>query len=78
MAYNFVTKVKYRNAVIVLNFCVIFSKILRIFDLSKKDYNNKVVKENIWNDTCKEVFKKMSNHKVKGNSLKVKVVCIDI
>ena len=44
-------------------------KVIRMFDSSTKEYKDEVLRQST--KDCTEVFKKMSNHKVKGNSLKV-------
>ena len=48
-------------------------KVIRMFDSSKKEYKDEVLRQSTKNNICTEVFKKMkmSNHKMKGNSLKV-------
>ena len=43
-----------------------------MLDSSKKEYEAEVVRESTRNNVCIDMFKKMSNHKMKGNSLKVK------
>ena len=46
-------------------------KVTRMFDSSKKEYKDEVLRQSTKNNVCTEVFKKMSNHKMKGNSLEV-------
>ena len=42
-----------------------------MFDSSKKEYKDEVVRDSTRNNVCTDMPKKISSHKMEGNSLKV-------